>query len=277
MKKIFYCIALLSLLLISCNKNDNENQVAVSFQGEHEVNFEEIKCDTAFTHKCKNEIVCDSIKILFLSPIVEKGDTAAEYIRQELIYWVFADSTITNMSSKEIVNMVVQNASKAYSQDVLELCSEDMGDPSILNFEDFVSTKVLYNDGKILSYQICRYQYLGGAHGLQTEEELSFNLETGDRIFLEDIFIDGYEAAMSDKIIKQIMLERGFESEEQMLGEFWGFENIRPKQNFSISEKGITFTYQPYEIACYAAGIIKVEIPFSSISNLIRDDFYLCK
>ena len=33
-------------------------------------------------------------------------------------------------------------------------------------------------------------------------------------------------------------------------------------ENFYIDEKGIHFVYEPYEIHCYAAGIIDILVPY---------------
>ena len=49
------------------------------------------------------------------------------------------------------------------------------------------------------------------------------------------------------------------------------FQNeITPNGNFTVSEKGITYTFNQYEIGPYALGIIGITIPWDEIDNIIK-------
>ena len=47
-------------------------------------------------------------------------------------------------------------------------------------------------------------------------------------------------------------------------------ENIKPTDNFCVTSTGITFLYTPYEIGVYAVGMPRIEMPYSSIDELLR-------
>ena len=47
-------------------------------------------------------------------------------------------------------------------------------------------------------------------------------------------------------------------------------ENIKPTDNFCVTSTGITFLYTPYEIGVYAVGMPRIEIPYSSIDELLK-------
>ena len=45
---------------------------------------------------------------------------------------------------------------------------------------------------------------------------------------------------------------------------------ILPSDNFKVTEDGITFIYNPYEIAAYAAGTIRITIPWDELQDILR-------
>ena len=47
-------------------------------------------------------------------------------------------------------------------------------------------------------------------------------------------------------------------------------KEIEPNGNFSISDKGVTYIYNHYEIAPYSMGIIRITIPWEDLNDIIR-------
>jgi hypothetical protein len=52
-----------------------------------------------------------------------------------------------------------------------------------------------------------------------------------------------------------------------------GDENLY--EDFYFTSTGLCFYFAPYEIAPYASGIITVEIPYSELTGLIYDGYFL--
>ena len=46
---------------------------------------------------------------------------------------------------------------------------------------------------------------------------------------------------------------------------FFDTENITANENFYLTDKGICWVFNPYEIACYATGQVHIEVPFKEI------------
>lgn len=44
--------------------------------------------------------------------------------------------------------------------------------------------------------------------------------------------------------------------------------------NFMLTETGMTFTYNPYDIAAYASGLFEVEIPYGEIAHLLNREAF---
>ena len=48
-------------------------------------------------------------------------------------------------------------------------------------------------------------------------------------------------------------------------------EYIAPTENFLISESGITFYYNPYDIGCYALGAVEVTLTPEELAQLCAE------
>ena len=107
---------------------------------------------------------------------------------------------------------------------------------------------------RLMNYTITDYSYTGGAHGMNTETCLVFSLETGDRLGLEDIFREDSMSALPGLLMKHV--SEAFEDPSD--SGYLLVTDIPATENFSISDSGITFIYNPYEIAAYAAGTIRI-------------------
>ena len=76
-------------------------------------------------------------------------------------------------------------------------------------------------------------------------------------------------------------IEPEFEKELAKSGEAYSFEwdlgyfdteDIMATENFYLTDTGICWVYNPYEIACYATGQTSIEIPFKEIDSYILPD-----
>ena len=48
---------------------------------------------------------------------------------------------------------------------------------------------------------------------------------------------------------------------------------LEPTDNFYLTENGISFFYNVYDIAPYAVGAIEISLPYEMLSHLLSDDF----
>ena len=110
--------------------------------------------------------------------------------------------------------------------------------------------------------------YTGGAHGLQATKTFSFT-DTGMPIGLESIFIDQTKGlALVSEYAKQVLSKREFADAS------WIADGAAPTADnyasFVITDTGIRFLFDPYQVAPYAAGMQTVDVPtnvFRTIAN----------
>ena len=146
-------------------------------------------------------------------------------------------------------------------------------------YENNEFTSIAFNSDDILSLEIIEYIFTGGAHGNSSISLASFNLRTGEKIKLDDIFYGNYKNVLN-KAGEKIFREQYRADSTQSLYDqgYFGFENgFALNNNFEIYAGGIEFQFNPYEAGAYALGAPEVFIPWSEIRDIIRDDSPLGK
>lgn len=93
-------------------------------------------------------------------------------------------------------------------------------------------------------------EYGGGAHGNYAINYYQVNKATGQPLVLADLYsqeeVDRMSTIMSVSIDPSISLLT---------------ETITPNENFILRKDSITFIYNPYEIAPYSEGVIRLTLP----------------
>lgn len=121
--------------------------------------------------------------------------------------------------------------------------------------------------GPILSIANDFYAYFSGAaHGNYGSDSYNFDMRTGARLMPKDLFVEGYEPGMSE-LIKERMMEVYGEDFE-----YFSYDGIGEEQDYDLYADSLSVYFDPYEIAPYAAGQIRVSLSYDKIKDLIRPD-----
>ncbi|MGP7818126.1 DUF3298 and DUF4163 domain-containing protein [Niallia sp. 01092] len=122
------------------------------------------------------------------------------------------------------------------------------------------------NERGILSLTIEHYSYSGGAHGMTYIVGLTFNVHTGEKYKLSDLFKPNspYVEVLS-KIVGQQIKERD-------IFIFEPFKAISPSQDFYIADKSLVLYYQLYELTAYAYGFPYFPISIYEIQDIVSEE-----
>ena len=120
------------------------------------------------------------------------------------------------------------------------------------------------------TYQVYSENYLGGAHGMHYLIPDIINLKTGEIVTENELFKPGYVAPVTELIKSKLALDRGVEdiNESVMFS-----EGLVPNGHCGVSGAGVTWYYQPYEIASYAEGIIEVTVFWIDLKPYLNPEF----
>ena len=116
------------------------------------------------------------------------------------------------------------------------------------------------------TYAVAYNDYTGGAHGMYGIINNVFDLTSGEVVTEPDLFGEGYQEGVS--VLLKTALDAFLAAQEE--GEDLVFGAPAPNGNFSVSEEGVTWTYNPYEIAPYAMGAIELTVSWSDLKPYLK-------
>ncbi|MFT4667433.1 MAG: hypothetical protein ACI8YQ_002243 [Polaribacter sp.] len=110
--------------------------------------------------------------------------------------------------------------------------------------------------------------YTGGAHPNYLSLFSNYNLNTGALIEMEDIISDSIAfKKVVEKAFKQAVEKK--EGDLDMSLYFWDKPFYLPA-NYAITEKGLYFVYNPYEVAPYAFGLTAFTVAYKDLEGLVK-------
>ncbi|MBR5392527.1 MAG: DUF3298 domain-containing protein [Prevotella sp.] len=126
----------------------------------------------------------------------------------------------------------------------------------------------LYETDKFVTYEMKKYEDMGGAHGGTFISGMTFRKSDGRRVDWEL-----FTRSMQDVIKKG--LKKYFEANtDEEMENFLSLENTYllplPATPPVFTKEGVLFTYQQYEIAAYAAGLPSFIVPYDEAKLLMN-------
>ena len=148
--------------------------------------------------------------------------------------------------------------------------------PDLPDLEDMYAIKdlkfsKLYETDKIVTYICTQEGYTGGAHGWFLSEGQTFRKSDGRRLDL-DLFREESKRELAELVKDNIMIQY-FEADKNQSGNLL-FEEAEdffplPLSAPYFTDKGVTFTYQQYEVAPYAFGLPTCVISYDIIEPFL--------
>ena len=143
-------------------------------------------------------------------------------------------------------------------------------------YERIFKNSIVFLNERLLSFTIHLFSYSGGIHGVDTGKNYTIDLKNKKYVELDELFVEEnfppLTTIVKKKLLDAIRIDEN--EEDEMLKEyFFDFDAIGVTTNFMLTESGIFFTYNPYEIAPYGDGeLIEVEVPYDEIKGLLKPD-----
>ena len=134
-----------------------------------------------------------------------------------------------------------------------------------------INSEVIAGYKGYINYIINFFEFAGGAHPSSWCTILNFDPNNGQEIVLDDFMKENYESVLLPFIKAGIAKHFEKETFEEVVEEGLLFEEEIPlASNFIIGAEDITFIYNRYDIAPYAAGEISVSIPLFEIKEILK-------
>ncbi len=204
----------------------------------------------------------------------------------------FSNSTEDTKDEIPVAPRVYSEETEDYS---IEVHYPEGEDPTVVAYMDSAVTSFKMNAGvggieqnyksdltinyeiqeskNIKTYIVTTYIYTGGAHGFEDIRTFSYDTN-GNTITLDMLFSkDGYVPALSEVVKNKL---------ENLLGDKSDIDTIesgagQTKENFEkfyTTDNSIFFIFPPYAVAPYSIGLVKVEVPISTLGGMIDIKYF---
>ena len=219
------------------------------------------RCDTEGSDACAQVY----LQLLKLSPQKENVliDSIQKSITNEFLNLSNTDTALIRTPSELIYSFLDE-----FSQIISELPDY------VTRWEMERSADVNYNKWGILGISLFDYSYTGGAHGNSFIQYINYDLTTGKELGLDQFILDSEGTAFANFSENQFRLSQNIKSETPWSeADFWFEEGFYLPQNFKISDQGMHFIYNSYEIAPYAVGQIELLIKWKDLEPYLQSEW----
>ncbi len=281
-------VALGCLGLSSCHTPTEKEAVS----GNNEIEFQSIVLDTvSVLEKRSDSPVCNlSINVA----IPSQSDIYDLENIQHIFLSAILGTDYSTMDTKEAFDKYAQSYIANYRRDAeifkTNRPTQDFGEefddlyhedgehanlPDIFySYYESISDTIIYDHFGILSFQVKQTNNKGGDVSHESVRNYVIDLESGQLIDEDDIFMAGYDVALRPIIQNGLMQLRGVKSIDDLedLG-YFGVDEIIPNNNLLLTADGIIFTFNKGEYSAYQLPASEVMIPYSHVRSILRDSF----
>jgi hypothetical protein len=262
-------------LLFSCtgkdSKSDSTNlapgngQASAAMSIKDTINIHE-EYSYAYAHEDAPSLIVD-----ISLPVVELKDAAATArIDSTLALTLFDEYT----TLKDACDIFVDSRKKDFDDMHDEYINSVGNDTPAFFFSlyDIIAgtAQVGYKD--CITYIVTHEEYNGGAHPNTYINIINFDPANGGEITLDDIFKEGYEEPLTAILTSTLMAKANATTIDELHNKGFLFFDTEMfvSNNFILGNDNITFLYNRYEIAPYAAGEILLTIDYNTLKEIMK-------
>ena len=248
--------AFFGLLLLYTACRNNEHTTEQPLTDTLSYTYDSVKVYSPF--RPEKAQVNDSTKAVITFPVF-KDDTSNQFIRRQIFDYIAKEEAATSYAD------IVQSFISGY---------DDFFRSNPDTFQSWyltINIEVLQQKPSYLSIKYSHADYAGGAHGNSNITYLNYNPRTHQSVVLDSLIRPGKMGNLI-RLAEQIFRKNEKLDPLQSLEENYFFEKgiFSLPPNFYVNDKGLVFSYNPYEIKPYVYGYTELVIPFNDLKDLAK-------
>ena len=186
------------------------------------------------------------------------------------------NQTVRNLISRKVGDFkkeMTPSAEDELAPDENPVIDDSLGSDITVNYE----LALAKDDLIAIQFTVSSYS-AGAAHPNSYTEVVNFDLKNGKLLKLADLFLPGskYLETLSNFCIQELKKQAKAQGDYAAMDDDWikrgaGAE-LTNYDNWTITKKGLGITFDPYQVAAYAAGPQNVLVPYSAVKEIIKPD-----
>ncbi len=186
-----------------------------------------------------------------------------------------------HMSMQSYLDSVVALGLGGYISDLTRaktLMRDDAESPTaLLSFfveEMFKSDSLTFNQSDLVSVKISQYDFSGGANGTTSIRSANYDLKHNTPVTVHQLFADGSEDKIDELLLAALMKSFGVDSPDALADKgVYFYEEAKMGEYFYLTSEGVTFYFNPYDIAAHFVGPIELTLPYADIAGCLKDEY----
>lgn len=204
---------------------------------------------------------------------------------QDLLWDTFTDPVFYSPDTQlhDWVNGVLDGICKSetkLSQDLLDYAEEEqerIGE-EFYSFSHYFTLGVGRHDTKVASVMALSSMYSGGPHPSSIQTSVNLDMHQLQVLTLENVLEEGAEAKLLTMVLDCVQDTFAAVGEEGLYSDYavtvenaltWG----NMTSHWYFNEVGLVVFFNQYELAPFAAGIIKAELPYGTLGGILRQEY----
>lgn len=183
------------------------------------------------------------------------------------------------------VDGILAENRKAYdtnSQNLLRYAEEviaEYGSESFYTYSNYQDQGIARHDSRVVSLLAVSHLHSGGAHPNTVQTAMNLDLQEQKILKLEDVIYQNRAADLEQTVQNTVQnkfdaigVDALYEDYPDTISVSMTYGSMTPYWYFDYG--GLVVFYNQYELGPYAAGLIKVEIPYQKLHGILREEFF---
>lgn len=141
---------------------------------------------------------------------------------------------------------------------------------------EFKADYKVTDNNNILGLHLNISEYTGGAHHVRYDKSYYYNKESDEIVSIKDFLEKDTSldklANLSYYYVMKYSDDNNLNFDKEGVKEGLSF-NLNNFEHFNFIDDGLEFIFPPYQIAYYAAGEIKIVIPYDELNGIIKNKY----
>lgn len=224
---------------------------------------------SAVTEEKRENIYADDETVLFTLQLQSTTVTMPE--RPEA-----ADTINATLQAKQIEE-------RAFADELIETARTDYArtqkpEQYWYGYSYYTADTITRMDDTVFSLITYSSSYTGGAHPNNYQEANNFDTSSGIELRLSDVIVPEAQPQIESMILAKLQQNAEnfglFDNYEAVITEKFQYSALEYQtDDWYFSSIGLVFFFNPYEISPYAAGVVKVEFPYTELEHILVDSY----
>jgi hypothetical protein len=195
----------------------------------------------------------------------------AQFVEQQLVKELNKDTVLGGQTVADFVKLRNRQLFDQYKSTIAENLKMNEDGVSFNNHSYSLVSTCEYNGRGMVVLTLSSQAYTGGAHGSYWTRYICMDIRDKKVWRLSDMI--AVDTAALGKIFDALLRTSYDIKPGDKLSNTFFYDTIPPAENVSISDVGITFYYNPYEIGPYVMGPVTLFVNFNELRAYLKPEF----